>query len=131
MDPLQAATFITSARRLAAIINTSRAIAQDHDSRETVVVMVCLLAALIVTDFLISILKFIRIILYLCLFEGGRRIVLSWRQRQRRLMMARQHASDGGLNILRLADEQETKHLHFGREYGKGQEPVQELNKDG
>lgn len=118
MDPLRATAFINSAQRLATFFDSARAVAQDHGTRETVVVMVCLLTALILTDFLISLLKFVRAILWLCLFEGGRRMLLSWRQRQGRMMRARQtQVTDGNSMISRLADGQETEHTLVGREY--------------
>jgi len=119
MDPLQAATFINSARRLAIFVNSARAIAQDHKTGETVVMMVCLLAALVVANFLITLLKFIRIILYLCLLEGGRQMLLLGRDRQRRGTIARQHASQEGLRISTLEDGQETERTPMGRQDGE------------
>ena len=116
MDRTQTAALIDAARRLATLVEPARAIAQDHKTSETVVMMVCLLTAIVVTDFLTTLLKITRIILYLCLFEGGRRIVSSWRERQRRAM---QHASQGEWRISPLEDKQETEHADVAREDGE------------
>lgn len=130
MDSLRAIRFINSARRLTTFFDSARAVAQDHSTKETVVVMVCLLAALILTDFLISLLKFIRIMLYLFLFDSGRRIVSSWRQRRSRMIIAspasQAQVFDGNSRVSRLTDGRETKHTLVGREYEERQDAMEE-----
>ena len=66
--------------QLARFLNFAQVIAQHNDTRPTVVIIVCLIGALLLTTALIEILQFLRYIIILLLFHRGHRIYSNWGQ---------------------------------------------------